>query len=521
MLAAGASVEGRYRWRSELDGPKPEKPPSLQRRLRAQGLPIQDPTEGKQRIVSIEFASIEPGSDADRMDTPLVEAARCRPEAVPFLLEAGADPYGRGRDRATAQIRVAQTRGGHHSDQAQAPWLAADLAGRALLAKGAARDAVGSDGETALMKAADVGNRGLAEALLDAGARLDRRDPLGNSALCHALEAECAGKGQAPVEERVSTLLRACGAVADTSPNQSEALISATAKMRMKTLSGRLEEGAQPDDRDREGRTAAHMAVLGCRLAPLELLLRYGADPGQTVPDEGTLLMTAVKCRYCDSPATKGELVQLLLDRGAQLEARNDAGRTALLVACENKALDMVRLLLENGADMNASDKHGRSALHLAALKGSPAVVAELLASGATVDAPAWDGHTPLFSAMVMAEQRVVELLLDAGASLGPETQDGMTPLMYAIALGCHRGGLDPDRTGGAHRCAGRRRTAGPARRRRPRAGRPALRPVDPRRGRSRGAGRIRLHASDLGGLRGSRPDHRALAGPRRRCARP
>ena len=54
------------------------------------------------------------------------------------------------------------------------------------------------------------------------------------------------------------------------------------------------------------------------------------------------------------------------------LEAKNESGLTALLIACYNKDYDIVELLVEAGADTKVVDQHGNSTIILAA-SSSPA----------------------------------------------------------------------------------------------------------------------------------------------------
>jgi ankyrin repeat protein len=78
----------------------------------------------------------------------------------------------------------------------------------------------------------------------------------------------------------------------------------------------------------------------------------------------------------------------LLLDAGADLNARNDAGATALMWAVDD--LEMTRLLLERKADPNVRSADGRSALMLAAGRaGASDVVKLLLDAGSMVDGQA------------------------------------------------------------------------------------------------------------------------------------
>jgi ankyrin repeat protein len=50
------------------------------------------------------------------------------------------------------------------------------------------------------------------------------------------------------------------------------------------------------------------------------------------------------------------EIVQLLLEKGADVNAKNKYGRTALIYATERGYTEIVQLLLEKGADVNAKD---------------------------------------------------------------------------------------------------------------------------------------------------------------------
>jgi ankyrin repeat protein len=58
--------------------------------------------------------------------------------------------------------------------------------------------------------------------------------------------------------------------------------------------------------------------------------------------------------------------VQALLNRGANVNATDHEGKTALMWAAQNGRQDVVPVLLEKGADVNAKDKKGKTALDLA-----------------------------------------------------------------------------------------------------------------------------------------------------------
>ena len=131
------------------------------------------------------------------------------------------------------------------------------------------------------------------------------------------------------------------------------------------------------------------------------------------------------------------EDVGVLLNRGADPNAKNDAGATALMWALDD--IEKTRLLLAHGADPNARSEAGRTPLGIAAGRyGSSAVVALLLDHGASLSVPA-NGDpfdTPLPAAAYAANDAVVRLLVDRGADL-----KGSAPvaLLFAMRSGCAR----------------------------------------------------------------------------------
>jgi ankyrin repeat protein len=80
-------------------------------------------------------------------------------------------------------------------------------------------------------------------------------------------------------------------------------------------------------------------------------------------------------------------VVQLLLEKGADVNARTDNGETALQCAATYAHEITVKLLLEKGADFNARTKYGETALHKAAANGNKAVIRLLLEKGVDVAA--------------------------------------------------------------------------------------------------------------------------------------
>ena len=126
------------------------------------------------------------------------------------------------------------------------------------------------------------------------------------------------------------------------------------------------------------------------------------------------------------------DAMRLLLDRGADVNAQNAFGSTALMWSVSDPA--KVRLLLDRGAQVNTAAKSGRTALIIAAFTNPSAdVVRLLLAKGAQVDVMDRRHVTPMNGATFGNDTATVRLLLEAGADIDtPDTFIGLTPLMNA-----------------------------------------------------------------------------------------
>lgn len=139
---------------------------------------------------------------------------------------------------------------------------------------------------------------------------------------------------------------------------------------------------------------------------------------------------------------------ELLIARGANVNARGRHGDTPLHVAAYHQNLPLAVSLLQHRADVNARSNPGWTPLHkamerLALMREtetpSPDDVATtvrlvqlLLASGAAVDAPNASGVTPLHAAAMTRQTEPVRLLIDKGAAVDSKDADGVTPLYLA-----------------------------------------------------------------------------------------
>ena len=164
-------------------------------------------------------------------------------------------------------------------------------------------------------------------------------------------------------------------------------------------------------------------------------------------------------------------VIAALLQAGANLEARDDIGRTPLHMAVGFNELAVIAALLQAGADLEARTDRGWTPLHvaagfkdpdaMAALDGAlspppppgvaryyspfygtetigsnenPAVIAALLQAGADLEARTDRGWTPLHAAAGFKDPAVIAALLKAGADLEVRTDEGLSPLHVATS---------------------------------------------------------------------------------------
>ena len=132
----------------------------------------------------------------------------------------------------------------------------------------------------------------------------------------------------------------------------------------------------------------------------------------------------------------KPEVIEILINTGADKEARDSDKRTPLHWAVRYNNPTAIKVLIEVGADPDARDKHNRRPLHLAALSSkNPDVVKALIDGGADLEARDEDNdNTPLhYAAKYNADPDVFRALVDAGADLEAKAEYGRTPLHYAV----------------------------------------------------------------------------------------
>lgn len=116
--------------------------------------------------------------------------------------------------------------------------------------------------------------------------------------------------------------------------------------------------------------------------------------------------------------AGRTTIVDMLLNRGARINASNMGDDTALHLAASHGHTDCVSLLLKNKADVNALNEHGNTPLHYACFWGFQEIAELLLAHGAQANVANIDGETPIDKCHRHLVSRISELAVSANQDL-------------------------------------------------------------------------------------------------------
>ena len=183
-------------------------------------------------------------------------------------------------------------------------------------------------------------------------------------------------------------------------------------------------------------------------------------DPNGSSKDKAKPLMLAISSKQV-------LIVKLLLERGARLTIKDEKGRTPLVKAVEVGNTEVIKLLLEKevpiqsqgawspwheaaqqghahvlrlflkrGANIDAQDGAGATALKIAAALGHRDACSLLIDELAVIDIPAKDGWTPLISSIRNGHTAVTEILIRHHASVNQQNGKQQTPLSVAACEG-------------------------------------------------------------------------------------
>lgn len=110
--------------------------------------------------------------------------------------------------------------------------------------------------------------------------------------------------------------------------------------------------------------------------------------------------------------------MEILLQRGARVNATNMGDDIPLHLATAHGHLEIVMMLLRHKSDVNATNEHGNTPLHYAAFWGYTAIAEELVNHGGLVSLANKDGDTPLDKAKAQLAKRLHDLAVESGQEL-------------------------------------------------------------------------------------------------------
>lgn len=161
----------------------------------------------------------------------------------------------------------------------------------------------------------------------------------------------------------------------------------------------------------------------------LQLLLEHGADPNDKDDCHNTVLHRA---------AQKGgeKMVELLLIHGGNPELGDADGKTPFHYSCARADTTVMKAFLKHGVSLSLADESGRTGLHYASLSRNEEAVRLLLDHGADIEARTRRNETPLQLAAQRGGHTVVECLLKYGADITSQNKFGRTALHFAASRG-------------------------------------------------------------------------------------
>ena len=134
------------------------------------------------------------------------------------------------------------------------------------------------------------------------------------------------------------------------------------------------------------------------------------------------------------------EVVQVLLDAGADVDMGDNSENTPLMFAGKSGHIKCVILLLGAGAMVGKANTYGRTPLWWAWDKE---VAKLLIKNGANPNGVDRDGNAPLHAAVMLGKENVIKTLIQAGADIDRNNEGGLSPLDMARMMG-KSGNRDP-----------------------------------------------------------------------------
>ncbi|OAA59296.1 Ankyrin repeat-containing domain protein [Cordyceps fumosorosea ARSEF 2679] len=287
-------------------------------------------------------------------------------------------------------------------------------------------------------EAVSFGNIDMAKVLLNAGADIFAQDKDGRTAL-HA--ASLMGR----LELMQVFLDRGVDVNVRDSLNRTP-LHEAACNSDARAVQILLKRGADRRAQDKKAKTALHVGSLAGRLDVVRSLLKQSVEPddGNSLQSHATSEVDARAKNdwtpiHFAAAAGFADIVQVLIDFGADISATDDLGNTPSHFAAVRGQADVIRILGKHGSRFSVHNNDGYSPLDFASRQGHVNVVEAILEqelSAADIDQVSGDNITSMHAACIMGHVEIVKLLLQAGADPENQHDPDSNPIIAACING-------------------------------------------------------------------------------------
>ena len=384
-----------------------------------------------------------------RGETALILACEsAQVESIEFLLERGAD-----RDIADGEGCTSL----HAAIHGRCP----NETLKKIITRKSHLDAQNMDGQTPLLLACTYRQNNAVKLLLDAGSNPNITDKNKNTSLHAAVHQRCRTND-------IKAIIDHFADINAINKNKQTALMIACENRNVAAIKVLLKYRADLDIANSDGDTCLHVVARRdyCK-AVIHTMIKNGADVNAKNMFNETPLMKANKNGNIDATKEllnagadhnmldgfgdawvhraidggyKQELIQTMIDHGADVNATNKHNETAFMKACKTGNVDAIKLLLSVGANPNINNDDGQTWIHHTVIGNwSREVLPVVIAHGGDVNAATKDNITALMLASRTGNVDAIDALLAAGADPDITDVDGYTCFHDAVDAGCNK----------------------------------------------------------------------------------
>ncbi|XP_063912691.1 ankyrin-3-like [Zophobas morio] len=314
-----------------------------------------------------------------------------------------------------------------------------------LIEKGINVNSQNKNGTTALHLASENADFDIAQTLLESGASVNILDKDNNNALHYYVRSKkrrirnlwkksaqhCEGalllaREQGMSESSLSLLFLKDHFINVSKKKQKISLENGTVDI----ITLLVENGIDVNAKNKNGTTPLQLACKHTVYEKVEMLLTCGALTNLMDEENNNALHYASNSEYENQ-----HIINLLIQKGVDVNAQNKYGTTALQLACKNGVYGNTEILLEYDASIKITDENNQSALHYAleSEADNQCVIKLLIEKGIDINTRSENGTTALQLACKKGVYDLVDMLLEFGASVNTLDKCNNNALHYGL----------------------------------------------------------------------------------------